>query len=270
MKRIFTFIIAAVSTAMMLSCEVLERNMSPLGHDQLKSYAGELYANSVVLPVRMTQVAIGLDEYLSQTDQQQTDNPDFHGYVSHVGGNEYRFDDGYVSCTVDTGGKSVMEDGAQWRYSSFKASVKVFGGSGDMYSNGGWSSWITQEVCITFKADPSDDFILVAQVEMPGGTSVVAFKSRDGLSWFWNVSVEGEDIGNDGFKSEYTTGRDTGGINIETFIDEGMDKYDRLQRVYRCFATGMFYVDIYKGTEMIDWVEMTLHPDKSTYYKTSR
>lgn len=267
MKRMFTMIAIAL---MALSCEVVERDMTPLGHSELTKYAGELYANSVVLPVKLAEFAISLDEYLTMPDEQKQENAGFYGKVRQISADVYQFEDNYVSCTIDTEGNSVWDEGAEWKYLSFKSKANVSGGYGDMYSSGAWSTWITDDVYLTFNADTMGEAMLMVQVEMPGGTAMMALKSRQENEWNWNISVEGQDSGSNGLRSEYTTGYDTGGINMTTLVEEYKDIYERDQRNFRCLATGVFSVDIYQGDRRIDWVEMTITPEKGAEYQASR
>ena len=51
MKKIFALIAAAVVAASMISCEISDPVIRPLGSEELKDYAGKLLSNSALLPV---------------------------------------------------------------------------------------------------------------------------------------------------------------------------------------------------------------------------
>ena len=65
MKKIFVLIAAAVFAASMISCEIADPDIVPLGRAELKDYAGKLLSNSALLPVEMVDMAIDLDDNLA-------------------------------------------------------------------------------------------------------------------------------------------------------------------------------------------------------------
>ena len=56
MKKIFALIAAAVVAASMISCEIADPYIRPLGSEEWKDYAGKLLSNSALLPVEMVDM----------------------------------------------------------------------------------------------------------------------------------------------------------------------------------------------------------------------
>ena len=82
MKKIFALIAAAVVAASMISCEIADPYIRPLGSEELKDYAGKLLSNSALLPVEMVDMAIDLDEYLALPDEEKRLDKRFYGCLA--------------------------------------------------------------------------------------------------------------------------------------------------------------------------------------------
>lgn len=263
MKKIFALIMAAGVAAMMVSCEIVERDIKPLGHTELSDYAGKLFSNSVLLPVELADLAIEIDEYLALTEEQRREDNRFT--VRVISDYVYQFSTKDMSCTVDTGGYSVWEDGAEWKFLSFIATIKTF-----VYREGAWRTSLTDEVYLTFNADTMGEDMLMVQVEMPAGNALMALESREEGINSWNMSVDGADYGTDGLRSEYNTGYDTGGINVTSEKVSRPDDNGEMQPANQKVCEGIFNVDIYEGSTQVDWVKVYLRYGKSAEYHTSR
>ena len=249
---------AAVSALMMLSCEVQGGYIDELDRNDLTGYADVLFRNSVLLPVDMVEFAVTLDAYLTLPDEQKKEDGRFYGQIDRLADGVFKISCDGVACTVDTGGQSVWDDGAVWKFVQFQSYVSATG-----FYESGWSVWITDDVNVTFNQDMSGDSRLMAHVQMPSGDVLMALRYDAEQKSIWNVSVQGTDRGKTGLIAEYSTGLDTGGINVAPRYDVGEAATEQL-------CDGLFYVDIYNGETRIDWVRMYLNPGYKTDYDTSR
>ena len=263
MKKIFALIAAAVVAASMISCEIADPYIRPLGSEELKDYAGKLLSNSALLPVEMVDMAIDLDEYLALPDEEKRLDKRFYGRLSVLGDNIYKVSYSGFSCIVDTGGRSVWENGTQWKFTEFVTWVYATG-----FGEGGWRTSITEDVTVTFSSDTVGEALLMAHVLMPASESLMALKSREEGLNTWNMAVTGVDTGNDGLRAEYSSGEGTGGLKVTRRW--AVDKENPVEKVMEKVCEGMFFVDIYNGSQKIDWVKLTLKPGYSSEYETSR
>jgi hypothetical protein len=167
------------------------------------------------------------------------------------------------SCIVDTGGRSVWENGAQWKFTEFVTWVYATG-----FGEGGWRTSITEDVTVTFTSDTVGEALLMAHVMMPSGQALMALESREEGLNTWNMAVRGVDMGNDGLRTEYSSGEGTGGLKVTRRW--AVDKDNPGEQVKEKVYEGMFFVDIYNGSQKIDWVKLTLRPGYSSEYETSR
>ena len=82
------------------------------------------------------------------------------------------------------------------------------------------------------------------------------------------MAVKGVAMGNDGLRAEYSSGEGTGGLKVtRRWV---VDKDNPVEQVKEKVCEGMFFVDIYNGSQKIDWVKLTLRPGYSSEYETSR
>lgn len=263
MKKIFVLIAAAVVAASMISCEIADPDIVPLGRAELKDYAGKLLSNSALLPVEMVDMAIDLDEYLALPEEEKQKDKRFYGRLSMLGDNIYKVSYSGFSCIVDTGGRSVWENGAQWKFMEFVTWVYATG-----FGEGGWRTSITEDVTVTFTSDTVGEALLMAHVLMHSGQALMALESREEGLCAWNMAVKGVDMGNDGLRAEYSSGEGTGGLKVtRRWV---VDKDNPVEQVKEKLCEGMFFVDIYNGSQKIDWVKLTLRPGYSSEYETSR
>ena len=263
MKKIFALIAAAVVAASMISCEIADPYISPLGSEELKDYAGKLLSNSALLPVEMVDMAIDLDEYLVLPEEEKQKDKRFYGRLSVLGDNIYKVSYSGFSCIVDTGGRSVWENGAQWKFTEFVTWVYATG-----FGEGGWRTSITEDVTVTFTSDTVGEALLMVRVQMPASEALMALKSREEGLNTWNMAVRGVDTGNDGLRAEYSSGEGTGDLKVTRRW--AVDKENPVEKVMEKVCEGMFFVDIYNGSQKIDWVKLTLKPGYSSEYETSR
>ena len=263
MNKIFALIAAAVVAASMISCEIADPVIRPLGSEELKDYAGKLLSNSALLPVEMVDMAVDLDEYLALPEEEKQKDKRFYGRLSVLGDNIYKVSYSGFSCIVDTGGRSVWENGAQWKFTEFVTWVYATG-----FGEGGWRTSITEDVTVTFSSDTLGEALLMVKVQMPASKALMALQSREEGLNTWNMAVIGVDIGNNGLRAEYSSGEGTGGLKVtRRWV---VDKENPGERVKEKVCEGMFFVDIYNGSQKIDWVRLTLKPGYSSEYETSR
>lgn len=254
MKKIFSLIAVAALSAMAVSCEIEKHKIKPLDSNELADYSGKLFSNTVLLPVELAEVAIGIDEYLALPEEQKAENGRY--VVRQLSDYVYQVSNWYMSCTVDTGGYSVWEERAEWKFLSFVAKTSL-----SSYDNGTWRTSLTDDVSLTFNADPMGEAKLKVKVEMPCGQARMSLMSREEGTSVWNLSAEGTDVGSDGLLAEYRTADKAGGISVTR------EEYAKsCRKTYQ----GVFYVDIYKNDSKIAWIEMNLYSDSDTQYVINR
>ena len=255
MKKIISLVAAAATAVMMNSCEIVKQDIKPLTDDELADYAGKLFSNSVLLPVELADVAITIDEYLALPEEQKSEYSRY--IVRAISDGVYQVSDYDMSCIIDTGGCSVWEDGAEWKFLSFISRIPI----PSSYGYGTWRTSLTDNAYLTFNTDTMGEAKLMVQVEVPGGKALMSLRSREGGVSVWNLSVEGTDVGSDGLCAEYGTGYDTGGVNVtRELLAQGSHK------TYQ----GVFFVDIYKNGGRLAMIEMTLYSNSSAQYDITR
>lgn len=258
MKTFRIMIIAAIS-AVMVSCEIDYDRIDGLNHSDLTYYADILFGNNVILPVEMAEFAIEFDEYLSMPDEEKQDSYRFFGKIRQVGPTLYSFSDDNMSCTIDTKGVSVWQEGAEWEYAEFSVRPQIVG------SPGGYRYYsVSDNVIIKFEKDNIGDFQLMASLKSGIDNSfAMALISREDNLYKWNISGSGYDRGEDGLKAEFSAGNGNGGINIGERMSE-----DNSEKEFIC--DGIFYVDIYNGADKIDWCQIIFRQGYRVDYLSSR
>lgn len=262
MKKIFSFITSAVTAAMMMSCEISSGGIYELGRSELSDYAEVLFCNNVLLPVDMVDFAIDLDEYIALPEKEKEQSNRFYGNIRKISEGVYQFSDSKVTCTIDTGGDSIWDDGAQWKFLEYSTRVFATG-----FSDPGWNAWITDEAKFTFNTDTVGDALLMVQAETVSGDLLMALKAREEGLCSWNLSVEGTDHGKNGLYAEYNSGYGTGCINIKERYT--VNEYYNITAQEK-ICDGTFNVDIYDGDSKIDWIKIHLSAGYMTEYETSR
>ena len=267
MRSIIKAAVVALAALMATSCELESRNINALTRGELEQYASALYRNHVLLPADMVEFSLELDAYLALTDEQKQDDPRFYRRVHEIGEGVYQFLDDYLTCVVETGGKSVWDEGAEWKFPEYNSRSFVGSNIGMGGSETRWNAWITEEMKLIFNADTMGEAMLMVQVEGAGEKLLMALKSREADAVnTWNLSVQGTDYGRNALRSEYGSGIGNGGIVLKTEPRSGdAGKYSRSK-----YSDGDFYIDIYDGDTRIDWVTVHLRSDSSNIYETSR
>lgn len=253
MKNI-RFLAFAALFATLVSCEVGYGDIDPVDKDELIDYTEILFANNVMLPVEMVDFAMEFDAYLSMPEEKKQESVRFYGNIRKSGEDVFSFSDSEVTCIVDTGGMSVWEDGARWKYLSFTSDTYAVG-----FGRKGWQAWIMDDVLMTFEKDDSGNALLLATVDMNGSEVSLALETVDEGLCTWNLFAEGTDVGKSGLKAEFCTG----GIHVSERCMEDMYLKEKI-------FEGIFEVDIFKGTEKVDWCRMLMNPGYRTEYETSR
>ncbi len=250
-----------MAALMAISCEIEWGKIDALTRKELEEYAWALYRNHVLLPADMVDLSIGLDAYISMPEDQMPEDSCFHGKVREISAGVYEYMDDHLTCVVDTGGKSVWDEGAEWKFMEYTSGSFVGGNSGRR-----WYAWITDDIKLTFGADTIGDALLMVQVDAADGNVLMALNSMESGVNEWNLSVQGTDVGTNGLRTEYGSGLGTGDIILKT--GPGEDAPERYSRGK--LSEGSFYVDIYDGDKVIDWVILHLRSGSSHIYETSR
>lgn len=257
-KRLICMLAVVVAA---VSCEVVPSKVTPVDAEGLKDYSGQLFGHKVILPVEMAEFALDFDRYLSLPDDEQKTIYRFYGKVTKVAGKDdiYFVNDGRISCTVETGGKSLRDEDARWRYHGFSVTSYI-----NAYRTPKMFMIAKDEVEIVL-ADLPDEAGEQCRVDITGNqiqASMIMRAYEEGM-YEWQMACFGEDHGASGLRAEYTTGFGTGGMEMsERMLENG--KY----KEYIC--GGVFLVNIYDGVEEVDWVRMEFNPGYAPVYRTSR
>lgn len=257
-NRLICLLVAAVVA---VSCEIAPSHITPLDGEDLKDYSGHLFGYKVILPVEMAEFAIDFDRYLTMKEDDVPGFDRFNGRITRIPGRSdmYFVNDGRVSCTVDTGGKSLWDEDASWRYYGFSANSYVHAfRTPKMYAS------VTDEVELVFSSLP-DEAGKQLKVDVMGegiNAGVIMSSYEDGM-YEWQMACFGEECGTTGLRAEYSTGIGTGALELsQGRLENGTYKE------YVC--DGMFLVNIFDGAKEVDWVKTEFRGDKAPVWRTSR
>lgn len=244
-----------------VSCEIVPSYVTPIDSEGLKDYSGQLFGHKVILPVEMAEFALDFDRYLSMSDDEKKEVYRFYSKITMIPGRNdvYYVNDGRISCTVETGGKSLHDEGARWCCHGFSVTSYI-----NAYRTPKMYMTTTDDIEIVL-ADLPDETGEQCRLDITGNQiqASMIMRSYEAGMYEWQMACFGEDHGASGLRAEYTTGYGTGGMEMsERMLENGYYKE------YIC--NGVFLVNIFDGVEEVDWVRMEFNSGYAPVYRTSR
>ena len=260
MKRIFILLSICVLAS---SCEVNSSGTHDITAHELYSYSSGLIGNFITLPVETTEMLLAFDDYLKMDEDEKEGNTRFYGQIEEVYDNVYAIRDqigGYIHCTVDTGGKSLREDGAVWTFAELY--------SANLYESAlSATSWYeyTLPAYTTLEATDVAKQVWTMSYEDRFET-VMTYKGNDEGRNMWSVVTSGKVTENsDG--NQLSAVFNTGDTPVEMKErKQNENEYYHLGNAY----SGKFYVETYCGNDKLDFCNLTFRPGFVTKYETGR
>ena len=243
MKRIFIFAASVLSAT---ACTLTSPTSPEVTAYNLQVYSSLEFGKCVAMPTVLTSTMIDFDEHLKKSYEEKLMDEAFNGNVNYKGENKYEitlFRKLYLTCTVDTGGKSIFENGAVWTVSDIYY--------GDVYTDGvvglSLDVKVSEESTLTMVSDSTWFF------ESEGIATTIKLAAEDSME-YWLVEGRSVDIGTDNLWSQSTTGE--GGIKAFG--------YDNLS------YNGSFTTEIYKESDQIDFCTFSFRPGFTASVTTSK
>ena len=107
------------------SCLWDDSDVRPVDEAALQRYLSNKRYEIVDMPLELMEISLKLDAYLQLPEDQKINDPLFFGNVfmhsegQYVANIYYAPTNSYVDMVVETDGKSLWEEGAQWKISRF-------------------------------------------------------------------------------------------------------------------------------------------------------
>lgn len=263
MKRIFAYTVIILALA---GCRITSPTNPTVTSSELTFHSTYHLGRCVAMPAELMNVVLDFDQYLKKSEEDMIHDKNFYGIASYLGENSYRISHHKIglSCTVDTKGKSILDQGTVWEFSN----IGYYGYYGDPAIGMSYDISVYEPSSLEIVADSTWSFI------SKGIESTLELVKTDSTRC-WNIrgkSVENtEGTGStvmqenvEGMYSLSVTGEE--GIRmwcIEQNIDE---KYSSRSISY----SGTFSTDIYKGDELIDFCTFAFRPGFNSTITTSR
>ena len=254
MKKIYAYMMTILALA---SCQVTNPYSKVVDANDLMIYNHGELGRCVTCPAELLDVLIGFEEYLNKSDEDKMYDQKYYGRITDYGSDTYGISAQIsgLNCTVDTGGKSIWEEGAEWEFSV----ISYYGHYNDsqLYINhdvyfdkGGVLKMENPADSVwTFHADNVESRV---KMIMTDSTRV------------WKVEGHCRVNGENGLSSVSATGAE--GMSVrKVWVDLGTT-YPRQEISY----SGSFSTDLFKGDEKIDFCTMTFRPGFAASCTTSR
>lgn len=237
MKRISTFIILLLALA---GCQISSPKGRVVTSKDLINYSSYHLGRCVSMPAELMRALIEFDENLHTTHNTHKIDPK----------------DIAMSCTVDTGGKSLFDKGMTWTFSN----IAYYGYYTD--ATVGLSFDVTVDCISTLAYEGDNTWNFVSE-----GIDCTIRLEKDEASDYWVIEGRSTATGTNGTSSISVT--EEGGIRV--YITEHLDEYDKEERTYTTISyIGNFYTDIYKGDELIDYCSLSFKSGANSVAETSR
>lgn len=257
MKTYILNIIALVTAIpLMVSCIVDDADVNLIDSSDLTRYAKDKVAATVALPLEALEFAIELEKYLALPEEDKAKNSMFSEYCEELSPGVYRMSYSSVNeyrnlfCRVYTGGKSIHEEGAVWTFYEFDMT-----GNDLDYSTYDYHFKLPEGAQIRMLSASDSTWT------MDAGNLAVKMKmlpQYDG-KYEWSVTAQGTEETSTGVKAEF-------GTKSEFVVRESIMPSSERTNMY----DGLFYVDIYRNGEPIDYCHATFKYGFYSKYHTSR
>jgi hypothetical protein len=244
MKKIYAYMMTILALA---SCQVTNPSSKVVEANDLMNYNHGEMGRCVTCPAELLDVLIGFEEYMHKSDEDKMYDQKYYGRITDYGSDTYGISAQVsgLNCTVNTGGKSIWEEGAEWEFSiiSYYGHYKdpMFYINHEVYFDKGG---------VLKMENPSDS---VWTFHADGMESRIRMIKSDS-TMVWNVEGHIKETGENGLSSVSTTGAN--GMSVKkVWIDLGTT-YPRQEISY----SGSFSTDFYKNDEKIDFCTITFRP----------
>lgn len=233
MKRLFVLMLMAVGLS---ACELHTGEYINDTERELQLYTLDVFSGYVMMPVMMADMAVDFNAYMALSEEEKAEDYRFYGNIRKAGENTYIIEDGITSCTIETGGKSLMEENAKWVFLSFSSVTKVIG-TGDLRCTS--TEPVVLESFPAAEEDDADCLFSMMLGDIPVGMELMSVDSVP----VWNIGVQGVIDDTDGYVAEYVTGTD--GMTFRRRYNERLSEYE-----YDC--SGEFLLSIFRDGEPVD------------------
>ncbi len=246
MKRFCLYVMVLL---MSVSCVVDNGTGQRYNASNVALFAERLVDRHIECPVGIFFFAMQMDEYLSLSEEDlMVYDPNFLKHLYQIEENTYYFDHYYSTAyymavhedaigKIFTGGKSIMESGAEWTLGEYLTLTNIDG-----------STW---SVTAGFGGSKSE--------------SLLTYSKKDN-GWTIGMTVEGTYVEDNGVMSAdfSTAGKELRIVSVDSEFSYPFDVDSA-----RYFREGQFNVNIYRGQEACDYCYITYKFGASPDYKTS-
>ena len=254
MKKIYAYIaLAIVSTG----CLVNNPYERVVGQSDLVNYTSTQLGRCATMPAELIETMVDFEKYLNKSDEEKLLDAEFYGNVSFFGDDTYGVKSATKSlyCIVDTGGKSIHEDGAEWEF----ASISFYGN----YTDESISSYFQDIIIEGGKLKTVDSKTGIWTFNAENIESKITKVPGDSLQ-AWNIIGSCTEHAGNGIRSTSTTGED--GITYRKVMMDRNTVYPYIRASY----SGTFTTEIFKENEKTDWCRFAFRPGFNSTVTSSR
>lgn len=263
MKRIFTYTVLVLA---LVGCTMTAPSNPEISSSDLSFYSSYHLGRCISMPAELTSVILDFDQYLKKSEEEMILDENFYGVASHLGDNTYQISHHHIgiSCTVDTGGKSILDPGTVWEFSN----IAYYGYYGDPTIGMSYDIYVNEESSLEAVADSVWSFT------SKGITSKIHMLKSD-VAKCWNIygcSIENSEGGGSAVLQNNVEGM----YSVSGSGEEGMKMWCIMQNIDEKYSSrsisysGTFSTDIYKGDELIDFCRFGFRPGFNSTVTTSR
>ena len=254
MKKIYAYItLAIVSTG----CLVNNPYERVVGQSDLVNYTSTQLGRCATMPAELIETMVDFEKYLNKSDEEKLLDAEFYGNVSFFGEDTYGVKSATKSlyCIVDTGGKSIHEDGVEWEF----ASISFYGN----YTDESISSYFQDIIIEGGKLKTVDSKTGIWTFNAENIESKITKVPGDSLQ-AWNIIGSCTEHAGNGIRSTSTTGED--GITYRKVMMDRNTVYPYIRASY----SGTFTTEIFKENEKTDWCRFAFRPGFNSTVTSSR
>ena len=251
MKRIYTYTVIVLT---LVGCNITSPSNPTVTNSELTFHSTYHLGRCVAMPAELMNVVLDFDQYLKKSEEDMIQDKNFYGIASYLGENSYRISHHKIglSCTIDTGGRSILDKGTVWEF----ASIGYYGYYGDSAIGMSYDISVYELSSLEMVTDSTWAFTsygIESTLEMVKTDSTRCWKihgkSVENTEGMYSLSVTGEE-----------------GMKIWC-IDQNIDeKYSSRSPSY----SGTFATDIYKDDKVIDFCRFAFRPGFNSTITTSR
>jgi hypothetical protein len=252
MKKLFVFM---ALLSVLVSCELSVGEYRQDTQTALQQYTMDAFSSYVIMPVMMAELAVDFDAYLSLTEEEKAKDFRFYGNIRNPETDMYLIGLDGLTCTLQTGGKSIWDEDAQWTILSFTADTDL-NGDGALYC-----STSEKTVLDSDPVAPGDSSLRIFSTQLGKNPAGMVLCSLAEGVYEWKVGSNGQISDTDGYMAEYMTGDN--GVYVTKRFNQALEGYE-----YIC--SGDFLVTVFKNNEPIDMCKAVFKPGFRTQYVSGK